>query len=144
MPADLKENNVRTARQNHPPKGQNQMTQNQQVSWCGREDSNRLISTAATYAQFTRKTLMSRLCSFGCLCTPNVYLRATGLNGLCVRLGGHSLDPSTDDEIAKNALHEPFKLTLGPGNVNDRLAAARLVLAYTKPRRPALWRRENF
>jgi hypothetical protein len=42
--------------------------------------------------------------------------------------------PDTDDEIAKQALHEAFKLALGPGNVNDRLAAARLVLTYTKPR----------
>jgi hypothetical protein len=42
--------------------------------------------------------------------------------------------PDTDGEIAKQALHEAFKLALGPGNVNDRLAAARLVLTYTKPR----------
>jgi hypothetical protein len=42
--------------------------------------------------------------------------------------------PDTDDDIAKKALREAFKMTLGPGNVNDRLAAARLVLAYTKPR----------
>jgi hypothetical protein len=42
--------------------------------------------------------------------------------------------PDTDDDIAKQALREAFKLALGPGNVNDRLAAARLVLTYTKPR----------
>jgi hypothetical protein len=46
--------------------------------------------------------------------------------------------PDTDDEIAKKALHEAFKLTLGPGNVNHRLAAARLVLTYTKPRPPTV------
>jgi hypothetical protein len=46
--------------------------------------------------------------------------------------------PDTDDDIAKNALREAFKMTLGPGNVNDRLAAARLVLAYTKPRPPTV------
>jgi hypothetical protein len=46
--------------------------------------------------------------------------------------------PDTDDDIAKAALHEAFKLTLGPGNVNDRLAAARLVLTYTKPRPPTV------
>jgi hypothetical protein len=42
--------------------------------------------------------------------------------------------PDTDDDIAKKAVREAFKMTLGPGNVNHRLAAARLVLAYTKPR----------
>jgi hypothetical protein len=46
--------------------------------------------------------------------------------------------PDTDDDIAKNALREAFKLALGPGNVNHRLAAARLVLTYTKPRPPAV------
>jgi hypothetical protein len=42
--------------------------------------------------------------------------------------------PDTDDDIAKKALREAFTLALGPGNVRDRLAAARLVLTYTKPR----------
>jgi hypothetical protein len=46
--------------------------------------------------------------------------------------------PDTDDDIAKAALHEAFKLALGPGNVRDRLAAARLVLTYTKPRPPTV------
>jgi hypothetical protein len=46
--------------------------------------------------------------------------------------------PDTDDEIAKQALHEAFRLTFGPGNVSDRLAAARLVLTYTKPRPPTV------
>jgi hypothetical protein len=46
--------------------------------------------------------------------------------------------PDTDDEIAKQALHEAFRLTFGPGNVSDRLAAARLVLTYTKPRPPSV------
>jgi hypothetical protein len=45
--------------------------------------------------------------------------------------------PDTDDDIAKKALHEAFKLALGPGNAKDRLAAARLVLTYTKPRPPS-------
>src|SRR5258706_9676334 len=44
------------------------------------------------------------------------------------------VNPDTDDDIAKKALHEALKLALGPGNVNHRLAAARLVLTYTKPR----------
>ena len=42
--------------------------------------------------------------------------------------------PDTDDAIAKECLREAIKMTLGPGNVNHRLAAARLVLTYTKPR----------
>jgi hypothetical protein len=42
--------------------------------------------------------------------------------------------PDTDDAIAKDCLREAFKMTLGPGNVTQRLAAARIVLAYTKPR----------
>jgi hypothetical protein len=40
MPADYGENNVRTARQNHPAKGQNHMTQNQYGSWWSRGDLN--------------------------------------------------------------------------------------------------------
>jgi len=44
--------------------------------------------------------------------------------------------PDTDDAIAKECLREAIKLALGPGNVNHRLAAARLVLAYAKPRPP--------
>ena len=43
----------------------------------------------------------------------------------------------TDDDIAKRALHEAIKPALGPGNAKDRLAAARLVLTYTKPRPPS-------
>src|SRR5215470_16386123 len=46
--------------------------------------------------------------------------------------------PDTDDDIAKKALHEAFTLAFGPGNVRDRLAAARRVLTYTKPRPPAV------
>jgi hypothetical protein len=46
--------------------------------------------------------------------------------------------PDTDDDIAKKALHEAFTLAFGPGNVRDRLAAARLVLTYTKPRPPTV------
>ena len=46
--------------------------------------------------------------------------------------------PDTDDEIAKNALHEAFKMAIGAGNVHHRLAAARLVLTYTKPRPPSV------
>jgi hypothetical protein len=46
--------------------------------------------------------------------------------------------PDTDDDIAKAALHEAFRLTFGPGNVSDRLAAARLMLTYTKPRPPTV------
>jgi hypothetical protein len=42
--------------------------------------------------------------------------------------------PDTGNAIAKECLREAIKLTLGPGNVNHRLAAARLVLTYTKPR----------
>jgi hypothetical protein len=42
--------------------------------------------------------------------------------------------PDTDDAIAKECLREAIRMALGPGNVNDRLAAARLVLTYTKPR----------
>jgi hypothetical protein len=45
--------------------------------------------------------------------------------------------PDTDNDLAKKALHEALKLTLGPGNVKDRLAAARLVLTYTKPLPPS-------
>ena len=44
----------------------------------------------------------------------------------------------SDDDIAKEALREAFRLTFGPGNVRDRLAAARLVLTYTKPRPPTV------
>jgi hypothetical protein len=46
--------------------------------------------------------------------------------------------PDTNDAIAKACLHEAFKLVLGPGNVRQRLAAARLVLTYTKPRPPTV------
>jgi len=46
--------------------------------------------------------------------------------------------PDTDDDLAKKALHEAFKLALGPGNAMDRSAAARLVLTYTKPRPPTV------
>ena len=46
--------------------------------------------------------------------------------------------PDTDDAIAKECLREAIKMTLGPGNVNHRLAAARLVLIYTKPRPPSV------
>jgi hypothetical protein len=46
--------------------------------------------------------------------------------------------PDTDDAIAKKCLREAFKMALGPGNVSHRLAAARLVLAYTKPRPPTV------
>jgi hypothetical protein len=46
--------------------------------------------------------------------------------------------PDTDDDIAKEVLREAFRLTFGPGNVSDRLAAARLVLTYTKPRPPTV------
>jgi hypothetical protein len=42
------------------------------------EGSAILITTTVTYAQFTGITLMSRLCSFSSLCTPIVYLHATG------------------------------------------------------------------
>ena len=46
--------------------------------------------------------------------------------------------PDTDDAIAKACLHEVFKLALGPDNVRQRLAAARLVLTYTKPKPPTV------
>jgi hypothetical protein len=46
--------------------------------------------------------------------------------------------PDTDDAIAKECLREAIRLALGPGNVNHRLAAARLVLTYTKPRPPSV------
>ena len=46
--------------------------------------------------------------------------------------------PDTDDAIAKACLHEAFKLALGPGNVRQRRAAARLVLTYTKPKPPTV------
>jgi hypothetical protein len=46
--------------------------------------------------------------------------------------------PDTDDAIAKACLREAFKIALGPGNANGRLAAARLVLTYTKPLPPTL------
>jgi hypothetical protein len=46
--------------------------------------------------------------------------------------------PDTGDDIPKEALREAFKLAFGPGNVNHRLAAARLVLTYTKPRPPSV------
>src|SRR5258708_505410 len=46
--------------------------------------------------------------------------------------------PDTDDDIAKKALREAFELAFGPGNARDRLAAARLVLTYTKPRPPTV------
>ena len=50
----------------------------------------------------------------------------------------HVVVPDTDDAIAKTALHEALKLALGPGNLRDRLAAARLVLTYTKPLPPTV------
>jgi hypothetical protein len=50
----------------------------------------------------------------------------------------HVTVPDTDDDIAKKALHEAFTLAFGPGNVRDRLAAARVVLAYSKPRPPTV------
>ena len=46
--------------------------------------------------------------------------------------------PDTDDAIAKACLHEAFTKSLGPGNVRQRLAAARLVLTYTKPKPPTV------
>ena len=46
--------------------------------------------------------------------------------------------PDTDDAIAKACLHEAFTMALGPGNVRQRLAAARLVLTYTKPKPPTV------
>ena len=51
--------------------------------------------------------------------------------------------PDTDDAIAKACLREAFTMALGPGNVRQRLAAARLVLTYTKPTPPSL-RRTTF
>jgi hypothetical protein len=51
---------------------------------------------------------------------------------------GRVVVPDTDDAIAKACLHEAFTMSLGPGNVRQRLAAARLVLAYTKPKPPTV------
>jgi hypothetical protein len=49
-----------------------------------------------------------------------------------------SVVPDTDDAIAEECLREVLKMVLGPGNVNHRLAAARLMLAYTKPSPPTV------
>jgi hypothetical protein len=43
--------------------------------------------------------------------------------------------PDSDDAIAKGCLREAIKMALGPGNAAQRLAA-RIVLAFTKPRPP--------
>jgi hypothetical protein len=46
--------------------------------------------------------------------------------------------PDSDDEIAKQALQAACTLTFGPGPVRSRLAAARIVLTYTKPTPPSV------
>src|SRR2546428_14155350 len=44
--------------------------------------------------------------------------------------------PDTNDDIAKKAASRSVQARIGLGNANDRLAAARLVLTYTKPLPP--------